>query len=301
MRNAHAAPRRTRGFTLVELLVVIAIIGILIALLLPAIQAAREAARRLSCFNNLRQIGLAAHTYHDSQRRLPPGWIGVDRATNRPFVEGDTGWGWASFLLPQLELTSMQKVLNQDFHLLDAANANARHSHAHIFHCPTDSGEEIFELNQEGSATRLTELPKSNYPGVFGTIELGDCEGLPIGATCLGDGTFSHNSKTRFADIDDGLSNTLIIGERSSRFGYSTWLGVARNGEEALARILGIADHPPNSVHAHLDDFSSDHPGGVGFVVADGSVQFLGNEIDPVVYRALCTAQNGEPIPEVFK
>src|SRR5688572_7073348 len=95
--------RHHRGFTLVEILVVIAIIGILVGLLLPAVQAAREAARRTSCFNNMKQIGLALHSYHDTFRTLPPGWLAHDPVTRQPWTEGETGWGWASLILPFIE------------------------------------------------------------------------------------------------------------------------------------------------------------------------------------------------------
>jgi prepilin-type processing-associated H-X9-DG protein len=138
------------------------------------------------------------------------------------------------------------------------------------------------------------KLAVANYVGVFGTQELEDCEGQPVGFTCLGDGLFQHQQGLRFADINDGLSNTLMAGERSSRIEHSTWVGVVPDGDEAFARILGIADHPPNASGGHLDDYMSQHPGGTNFVLADGSVRLIVETIDLTVYRAQATRAGGE-------
>ena len=118
------ARRNRRGFTLIELLVVIAIIAILIALLLPAVQQAREAARRSQCSNNLKQIGIALHSYHETARCLPPGWIGVSGGV--PSANGPNGWGWASHLLPQLEQTPLHRKINFNATVDHASNALIR-------------------------------------------------------------------------------------------------------------------------------------------------------------------------------
>ncbi len=289
---------RRRGFTLVELLVVIAIIGVLVSLLLPAVQAAREAARRTSCFNNLKQVGLALHHYHDSLRTLPTGWIGLDPATGRPLPEGEPGWAWASMLLPYLEQSNIQdSVINFGLPISDPAHAAARGTRLPIYQCPSDPGDDFFDLPDESDpSTVLLRLPTSNYVGSFGTQEVHDCEGLPPGSICRGDGVFFHLSRVNFADIHDGLSNTLLVGERSTKYGYSTWLGVVEGGEEAMQRVVGVADHPPNTKGIHLDDFSSQHPAGANFVLSDGSVRLIDEHIDETVYRALATRNGNEPV-----
>lgn len=286
---------RPKGFTLVELLVVIAIIGILVALILPAVQAAREAARRTSCFNNLKQIALATHHYHDTFHTFPPGWIGVDPNTNQPWVEGVGGWGWAMHLLPFLEQSNLQAQIRPMAPIVDVYHAPVRIAPLAAFRCKSDPGIATFGLGDENNpSTVLTTLATGNYVGVFGTTELEDCEGLPPGVQCMGNGAFWHMQGARMADFVDGTSSTLIIGERSSRVGYSTWTGVVPGGEEAFARILGVADHSPNSQGVHLDDFTSEHPAGTNFALADGSVRLILETIDMTVYQALATRAGRE-------
>jgi prepilin-type N-terminal cleavage/methylation domain-containing protein/prepilin-type processing-associated H-X9-DG protein len=288
---------RPRGFTLVELLVVIAIIGILVALLLPAVQAAREAARRTSCFNNMKQIGLALHNYHDTFRTLPPGWLAHDPATLRPWPEGVTGWSWGAMTLPFLEQgTVANSIVNYGLPVMDPANTAARIHYLPVFRCPSDIESSRHEFDLGTANGSLVPLAIANYVGMFGTVELEDCEGLPVGTTCLSDGAFQHQRGIAFADIVDGLSNTFLLGERSSRIEHSTWVGAIPEGDEAFARFLGIADHPPNTQGVHLDDFMSQHPGGTNFVLADGSVRLIVQTIDLNVYAAMATRGGGEAV-----
>jgi len=287
------------AFTLVELLVVITIIGIMVSLLMPAVQAAREAARRTSCFNNMKQLGIALHMYHDIHRGMPPGWLALEPRTARPLAEGEPGWGWTSMTLPFLEKENIaREMIDFTRSISDPRNERARLHVIRGFHCPTDSPADHFDLASEDNASEvLARLATSNYVGVFGTLELEDCEGLNPGITCRGDGIFYHMSHVALADIRDGTSNTLMVGERASRFGYSTWLGAVSEGEEAIARILGITDHQPNAPGGHLDDFSSEHPSGTNFLFADGSVRLIVDTIDLDTYRALATRDRGELIP----
>lgn len=290
---------RTRtAFTLVELLVVITIIGILVSLLLPSVQAAREAARRTSCSSNMRQIGIALTHYHDTHQSLPAGWIALDPLSQLPLAEGEPGWGWASMMLPFIEQEIVAEDLVQfELPITDPANDVARLHELPGLHCPTDNPPPNFDLGDcANPAIILTRLVTANYIGVFGTVELESCEGLPPGVLCRGDGAFHHLSRTRFADIYDGQSQTLIVGERSSRFGNSTWVGAVSGGDEAIARILGIADHAPNEPGGHLDDFSSKHPSGTNFLLADGSVRLIVESIDLSVYRALTTISGHEHV-----
>ena len=289
--------RQRRAFTLVELLVVIAIIGILVGLLLPAVQAAREAARRTSCFNNMKQIGLALHNYHDTYKSLPSGWLAHDPATRLPMPEGVNGWGWASLVFPFLEQNNVaQNVVQFGKPILDPVNNSARTHYVSLYRCPSDiqSSRRDFDLGTASGS--LVTLAIANYVGMFGTQELDDCEGQPPGFTCLGDGAFQHQQSVRFADIQDGLSNTYLVGERSSRIEHSTWVGVVPGGDEAFARILGIADHPPNAQGNHLDDLMSEHPAGTNFLLSDGSVRLVAETIDLRVYQAHATRAGGEAV-----
>ncbi len=286
--------RQHRAFTLVELLVVIAIIGILVSLLLPAVQAAREAARRMSCYNNLKQIGLALHNYHDTHQALPMGWIGVDQITRQPHALGQPGWGWAARVLPFLEQSNTESLVQGDLPITDPSNLPARNTHLALYRCPSDAGSQQF-FNITGSMPTV-RIPVANYVGMAGTQELENCEPLPIGVQCETDGIFYHNSATNFRDIIDGLSNTFMVGERNSKIDNSTWVGSIPGADEGFERFLGIADHAPNTVGAHLDDLSSYHPGGTNFVIADGSVRLFASSFDLQVYKGLATTQGGEPV-----
>jgi prepilin-type N-terminal cleavage/methylation domain-containing protein len=301
--------RRSRGFTLIELLVVIAIIAILIALLLPAVQQAREAARRTQCKNNMKQLGLALHNYHDVHNTFPSGWIAVDPQTRQQSPhDGVNGAGWGTMILPNLDQASLYNLFNANLAIQDPANIPFIDNVIPAWQCPSDPKPDRWKIEEEGSAgTVLAELPTANYIGVFGTEELDGCENSPGTAPvtsagqCRGDGMFYHHSKTRFRDITDGTTNTFMLGERrtDTELGwYSTWPGMVSEGEEAFQRILGSADHVPNDPVAHLDDFSSHHVGGAQFVLGDGSVRFISENIDHGLYQSLATIQGGEVVGE---
>jgi hypothetical protein len=160
-----------------------------------------------------------------------------------------------------------------------------------FYRCVSDGrgSDPLLLLLDEDTGSPLFRVARANYVGVFGTEEIED---EPLN----GDGVFYQNSGTRFADVIDGLSNTMFVGERCSRIDGSTWTGAVEGAEEALARIVGSADHPPNDPAAHLDDFSSYHPSGAHFVLGDGSVRMIADSIDKFVYRALATRGGGEPV-----
>ena len=290
--------RRTRGLTLVELLVVIAIIAVLIALLLPAVQAAREAARRVQCAYRARQIGLALHNHHSAFEILPSGWVTDD-------LNGDPGWGWAARLLPFLEEEGQMQSGGPGFHsggqgqggppISDPANRRFRETPLRVFLCPSDPTEEVFLLHGTGGGgggpggPPLFEVARANYVGVFGT-------GVVEAAPQAGEGSFFQNSFIRFTDIRDGLSNTLLIGERSSRLGGATWVGVVPGAYRGMARVVGRAGGVPNGVLNDFADFGSHHPFGANFAFGDGSVRMISDEIDLSVYRALATRAGSEPV-----
>ena len=293
-------PVASRGFTLIELLVVIAIIAVLIALLLPAVQQAREAARRTQCKNNLKQIGLALHNYHDNFSALPPGWIGVTGSVTDVF--GLNGWGWGSKILPQIDQANLYNTMNFSVKLESPANALARVTPLAAFRCASDVAPSSVWKIQDESARDLAELAVANYIGVFGISEMDECVDAP-NVPCNGEGAFFQNSRIQVRDFTDGLSNTLIVGERRTRrdngFSWtSTWAGVVANGDDAIVRILGSSDHTPNNPANHIDDFSSYHVGGAHFVLGDGSVRFVSSNIDHGVYQHLTTRAAGDLVGE---
>ena len=285
--SPRTAESRT-AFTLVELLVVIAIIGVLVALLLPAVQAAREAARSSQCKNNFRQIGLALHGYHDIMEQLPPGW-------SADLPEGVPGWGWASAMLPFIEQEQTdQSLIRRNLPISDPANQAARELVLPFMLCPSDGSPKTYQAGTGGfpgdnvdEGTPSLILARSNYVANFGTFEIED-------APSSGDGMFFHNSQVLLADVTDGLSNTLFIGERSSNLGGSVWTGMIPQINEPMARVVGIVDHAPNDPHAHFDDFSSNHPSGVHFLMGDGSVKRFDDSVDVTIYRGLATRKGGE-------
>ena len=295
--RSRGSVSQPRGFTLIELLVVIAIIAILIALLLPAVQQAREAARRSQCQNNLKQIGIALHSYQEIAKCLPPGWLGVSGGA--PDANGPTGWGWASHLLPQLDQKSLHWQINFKATVDHASNAIIRDKALPAFRCPSDSAPDVWTLNNKTTGAAIVTLPTANYVGSFGTTDLDNVSATPTGTLYLGDGAFGHNKPTRFTDIVDGLSNTFLVGEHRTNMTalpqwHSTWLGVIPAGEDAFVRILAVSDHTPNNPAAHSDDFSSPHPQGVHFLMGDGRVRFLGQTISKLVFQALTTKAGRE-------
>ncbi len=288
-------PQSRSAFTLVELLVVIAIIGILVGLLLPAVQAAREAARRMSCANNQKQLGLAIHNYHAAYNRLPSGWI-ADEPSDEP------GWSWGAAILPYMEQQAIHEKINFSVAIKNASHQAVREQAIQTFICPSDVGLNLFMIAEStGSASpfptgsiddsnpKLFLIAKANYVGVFGTTEIDD-------DPYDGDGTFYGNSKTRFRDFLDGMSSTIMLGERTTELGSSIWHGVIPEAAEAEIRIIGSVDHTPNSPARHFDDFSSEHSGGANFTLADGSVRLITESIDLGVYQGLATRHNHEVI-----
>jgi len=310
----YCAPHRAKqGFTLVELLVVIAIIGVLIALLLPAVQQAREAARRMQCSNNLKQLGLALHNYHDTFGSFPSGYIDI---SNRSEVSDNKGhWSWAALTLPFLEMGNVHDVLNvgpaSPSNVLDTQQAvmQARYD---AFRCPSDTGPDFSNstdcpgccIENSGGTNLGTSL--SNYLGVNNSalmrrMPTSDFSIGTAGAT----GMFYRNSDTRMRDVTDGTSNTIMLGERCYRIGQTDYLAgelfVARDYEgggpadrdyggmadQGTARVLLTTIFSPNNIHIDGAAFprheetglSSQHPGGALVCMADGSVRFLSETV----------------------
>lgn len=294
-----------RGFTLIELLVVIAIIAVLIALLLPAVQQAREAARRTQCKNNLKQLGLALHNYHDIFNVFPSGWIGVQGGIQTAQA-GINGAGWGAMLLPQLDQSALYNQFNPNVAIENPLNDTFRLQTLAVFRCPSDPQPERFKIDADGSpGTTICELAIANYIGSFGTDSVDGCENAPglapvrANGQCASDGVFYHNSSVKLRDVFDGTSNTFLAGERKTNpllAWYSTWVGRVAGAEEMFQRVVGTFDHTPNHPATHFDDFSSQHRGGTQFVFADGHVRFISENIDHGVYNAVATIKGGEVV-----
>jgi len=289
--SVFRAPGRRSAFTLVELLVVIAIIGILIALLLPAVQAAREAARRMQCTNNLKQIGLALHNYHDTFKCFPPGAIAFLKSDGT-WVNGEAEWGFAAFILPYMEQKPLYDQLDIDTNILDTLADKAHplfpllQTPIESLICPSSKSEPINGKNSINGEN----LGVSNYPGVAGfscRTNTPDASGTDLDFPYENNGIFFACAKKSiaFRDITDGTSNVFAVGERPQRVYAAVWPGVGNiNNKNQMRRSVGWVCYkmnvpaPPNNPARR--GFGSEHPDGANFLLCDGSVQFVSDLIE---------------------
>jgi prepilin-type N-terminal cleavage/methylation domain-containing protein/prepilin-type processing-associated H-X9-DG protein len=273
-----------RGFTLVELLTVITIIGMLVSLLLPAVLAARGAAQRSQCANNLRQLGIALKAFHNARGRFP---AGSTRSSEDGDASGVAGFGWAAYILPYMEEKDLYNQLalpggELDSILKDPAKRALAQHPLKLLRCPGDTTMWLNE-NRKFSGAKYGDLAPSttNYIGNHGTHFVTLDKWLndktdPFGVLWPeGYCTVDH--------IADGTSKTILIGERANRDWAGTWVGVRNNfsdGDEGLRQTMGISAAPINSQTPDARmGFSSAHGGGANFVFADGHVEFLDEEI----------------------
>ena len=310
--------RRKRGFTLIELLVVIAIIAILVSLLLPAVQRAREAARRTQCVNNLKQIGIALHNYHDSHGMFPPGNVigipGQLQGANPNILpvqapnEG-AAWAWSALLLPHLEHKNLYSLTELPDATLDEAHFfryKLLTTELPFYLCPSDISESGLNRSRtlktrigsqvcvvfagEATSNYVASAPLANRPDGVGPGGFWDR------------GIFTGNSDTSIRDIADGTSNTIMAGERRTRFGghASIWPGAnfglddetgatretnygstffrMQTGQPAV--LSSCEDKSGGSKDKPRWAFSSEHDSGANFLMADGSVRFISENID---------------------
>ena len=316
-----------RGFTLVELLVVIAIIGILVALLLPAIQSAREASRRTHCSNNAKQIGLALHNYHDTYKAFPAGaWmfnaagVGSSSCTTADTSRREP---WTVAILPFMELQSLYEQCD-----LTAQFVCSNGDSAPPVGSPNRNVWETRVATYQCSSFPAKSIPNnhSNYYGVMGggPYAMGYCESNNSGRRFYNNGILFQNSDVRLADVSDGTANTFMVGEQRYQLldGGRTdahWMGWAstnRGGTSAVTGTLAAAQLPINSFDSHGDKwdtafgsggfplghgfhqrtFGSYHPGGCHFVLADATVRFINENIDANAYFYLAIRDDGEAI-----
>ena len=297
-----------RAFTLVELLVVIAIIGTLVGLLLPAVQAAREAARRTQCTNNLKQTGLALQNYHEARRQLPEGWLCNPDSADPHHAEEGVGWGWASRILPYVEETTLSNgiVITGSIAL---SPTSVKETVVQAFLCPSDagagkptfnpgspSGDEEEDGHHPDETPGSTTYSRTNYVGMFGSNEWHDHDNDANSKPYDGDGMFFANSRMPFRHVTDGLSKTIMVGERDSRIGGSLWIGMVEGLAEPIGRAVAHGHHAPNGDPAeqHFGDISSRHQGGANVVFADGHCDFIAETVDIELFRKLCTRKGGE-------
>jgi prepilin-type N-terminal cleavage/methylation domain-containing protein/prepilin-type processing-associated H-X9-DG protein len=326
--------RTRRGFTLIELLVVIAIIAILIGLLLPAVQKVREAAARAKCSNNLKQLMLGIHGFHDANNKLPPGCNRIQVGDTTGAAEGALFWTY--YILPYIEqgplFNAMPAAVPPDF--TNAGVLNAAQSFVPVYRCPSSTDAETYSVTENG--VTIPSRRGASYgvvlSGVIGnpTTPTGAYNGSGEnhnhmddgnngGAGAFGnrlaharfDGTFNQGSEVTLTSIVDGTSNTVGVGERyrmsalttasassNSQVGYWQVASVSsRNGHAQFGGSLGI---PINTTNTGLTiqwaGFSSRHTGGANFALMDGSVRFLRDSTPDNTRRALATKTGGDVV-----
>ena len=330
--------KTNRGFTLVELLVVIAIIGILIGMLLPAVQQVREAARRTACKNNLKQLGLGIHNYDSAFGRFPAGYAyisGTDYAATGYSIgaaeANHLGQAWGTFILPFVEQQNLYDQIDLRLPGFDVVNLTPRETQLNVFICPTDFWSDGNFVVRDESTTPIERYAAASYCANWGPASgVADTPGdesddVNLDATPdQSSGPFYRNSKTSFRDIFDGTSNTIALGERT-------------NGPilDENGNPIGVPPHPnfenvwfaairdidvPDDDHGHMVLFdteygpnraqgegtgadrgvSAPHAGLAQFAFLDGSVHTISEDIDLRTYRSLSSIDGGEVIPAEY-
>ncbi|MCC9609271.1 DUF1559 domain-containing protein [Blastopirellula sp. JC732] len=295
---------RRQAFTLVELLVVIAIIGVLIALLLPAVQQAREAARRMSCSNNVKQLGLAMHNYHDTHGSFPFGYIGddVDMGVHRRIC-------WMQSILPFIEQNNLADLLKAD-------------TQPYIMHVPATIQGVVIDEMLCPSEANATATGGNSGTGFQGNYVVCTGNALMHRSNKL-NGLFYRNSASSFRDIVDGTSNTLMYGETIKRPGSGAWgesggywgggawgaygfttlespnTTVADRNYSCKTTTFKKAPCTATGTSDELQNFSrSYHPGGVMVGLGDGSTRFIADTINLTTWQSLSTRAGGEVLGE---
>ena len=314
-----------RAFTLIEVLVVIAIISVLVALLLPSIQQAREAARRAHCKNNLKQIGLALHNYHDEHNLFPPGFV---RATNDQSDDTgyNSGFGWAVMIMPQLDLKPLYDDLATHFDSGPIGAGAFTRRRLSSFECRSDSLEGNASYVEYGTTmgpppgcdpmipgdcddtdlVTLTSRPfggRSSYVGNYGSGTLGG----------KGNGIFWENSNRFLSEVirKDGSTTTMLVSERHTQQGPAAWAGVPFNQSSSVPAgsptggsgpttttldryVLGSGAVVPNTNNSSA--FGSAHYDGLHVLFCDGHVQFVTNKVNATLWQQVANHADGQMV-----
>ena len=296
--------KRRGGFTLVELLVVIAIIGTLVALMLPAVQQARESARKSQCANNLKQIGLGMHAYLGTFKSFPPGYVSQVLADHD---DGGPGWAWGAMIMPYIEEAGLHDQIQYDKSLRGPEAETVRLTSVPLFICPTDSNfQSIIDIQSKSSSIVICKMAAGSYVASAGTVR-------PTCKLCRDrfDGVFGRNRSIEPRELTDGLSKTIAVGERSTHWSNATIWGVVPNSRvwdnqqpglyaAGPAFVLGTTFHEGFNIEtstemAHesegtfAESFGSEHVGGAFFLFCDAGVRFVWDYTDPAVMNAMST------------
>ena len=318
-------PKSIAGFTLVELLVVITIIGILIALLLPAVQAAREAARRMQCTNNLKQLGLAMHNFHTAYRTFPSAW------TDEPDVNGTITEHTAfAQLLKFIEQTNVDKAFQYEYRTLDDMNREPTKQEIPVYQCPSDNAQG----RKWHHDTYDHYFARSNYAVCLGSDTMVEDSGCSIvvvmfynGLTVDNDGAFCPGRPRKIADLTDGTSNIVLAAEvlagrddegASSYDSRGLWAWPNMGGCIYTHRTTPNTSSPDNmypgecasdlahglpcvtNTHSQDEHYAaarSRHPGGVNALFGDGHVSFFSDTVDTTIWQWLGSINDGNSIP----
>ncbi|QDU60356.1 hypothetical protein Pan216_11950 [Planctomycetes bacterium Pan216] len=293
--RSHRLGRNGHGFTLVELLVVIAIIGVLVSLLLPAVQQARESARRTQCRNNLKQLGIAMHGYHESHLMLPISNSHVNR------------WGWLPLMTPFMDLGHIHEKLNFSRASWQGDNIDYIRPVYAQFVCPSNPDAHVLR-EQEFFAPPTWVISNVDYAAVVGDYRNSTGIGEDPTYGNAGNGNPVRGMMSRFAwsarfrDCPDGLSKTFLVGESigvgciAQNFGVQSFGSTAHPINFRNDDLLGSSNWPTQGSPKwdHAFGFRSRHLGGAHFLFADGSIDFISENIDGVLYRAMASRDGGE-------
>ncbi len=325
MNEGHRQYERRGGFTLVELLVVIAVIGVLMSLLLPAVQAAREAARKLQSQNNLKQLGLAIHNYESALGCLPSGYIAdTDHALTDPTtLDGPPGWGWGALLLPYLEQQTVHDQLDMRLPCWDSAQGAAVRTNIPVFVNPGAPRRENDCVVTDVNGREVTRFGLSHYVANVGQDEPWGYQPPLADWSEVASGPFYRNSRVRLSDISDGLTNTVLLGEHTT-ISDKTWVGVVPGAQSCPANpdripfstcdhaatlVLchsgpsaaepGIV-HPPSFPTCHVCQMYAPWSSRGGYVLlGDGSVRFISVMVNLDTWAAMNSCKGGEVFYEL--